>query len=67
VTYCPYCNKFRVPKRCAEPGCGGYVCGTCDQCNRQERFHGLEVSAPLGGSQRGGSGVTTVGARADSR
>jgi len=47
VTYCPYCSRFTTPARCAEPGCGGYVCGTCAQCNRKERFHGLADAGSL--------------------
>jgi hypothetical protein len=43
MTYCPYCQKFTDPSHCKFARCGGFVCGTCGRCNREERFH--EVSA----------------------
>jgi hypothetical protein len=39
MTFCPYCNQFTSPSHCQVPRCGGFVCGTCGQCNRMERFH----------------------------
>jgi hypothetical protein len=46
VTFCPYCNQFTAPAHCREPRCGGYVCGSCGQCNRQERFHPEDSRSP---------------------
>jgi hypothetical protein len=39
MVLCPYCNGFRETARCEVDGCGGFVCGQCNQCNRRERFH----------------------------
>jgi hypothetical protein len=49
MALCPYCDVFTPSSRCDVPRCGGFICGTCNQCNRQERFHppaGQEEDSP---------------------
>ena len=60
MSYCPYCNAFTEPSHCQVPRCGGFICGTCDRCNRQERFH-PSVSQQNSENKRAGTIPRVVG------